>query len=118
MKTVQELKSEISDIKYKIENEDMKPATERRLRKRIPFLKTCIMYVESNPSRDFIKKQMEDCENKIDLRMRSFPLDEYMAMEKPPDKPTIRKLKMAHEKKYEIPHLRDQVRALRFLLKK
>jgi hypothetical protein len=118
MKTVKELKEEIVGIKYQIENEPMKPATQKRLRKRIPFLNTCIMYVETNPSRDFIKKQLDDCEAKINLRMAQFPLDEYMSMEPPMDKPSVRKLRTAHEKKYEIPHLRDQVRALRFLLKK
>lgn len=117
MKTVKELKDEIADIKYKIQNQEMKAAVEKRLRKRIPFLSTCIAYVESEPSRDFVKKQLGDCENKISLRMRLFPLDQYMAEDSKVDKPTIRKLKMAHEKKYEIPHLRDQVRALRFLLK-
>lgn len=117
MKTIIELKDELTDIKYRIQNEEMKPAAEKRLRKRIPFLNHCIQYIESNPSRDFVKKQLQDCETKISLRMNQFPLDEYMAAEPPMDKPTIRKLRTAHEKKCEIPHLRDQVRALRFLLK-
>lgn len=115
MKTVKELTEEIADIKYKIQNEEMRPSAEKRLRKRIPFLNTCIAYIETNPSRDFIKKQLGDCENKINLRMNQFPLDEYQSNGL--TKPTVLKLKREHEKKYEIPHLREQVKALRFLLK-
>lgn len=120
MKSIKELQEELTEVRRKLNNkhkEEIKPSQEKKLRKLIPFLNHCIQYIETNPSRDFVKKQLGDCETKISLRMNQFPLDEYMAQDPPMDKPTVRKLRTAHEKKYEIPHLRDQVRALRFLLK-
>ncbi len=113
MKTTSELHQEIKDIEYSIRHEEMKPAVEKRLRKRIPFLKTCIAYVETNPSQTFMKSEVEKVENKIRLRMAQFSLDDYQEL----DKKTVTKLRKEHEKKYEIPHLREQLKTLKFLLK-
>lgn len=114
MKTVTELKQDISDIKYQIQNEDMKPAAEKRLRKRIPFLNMCIAYIESNPDPAFVKGELVKVQAKIDLRMNMFSLAGIDEM----DRPSVTKLRKAHEKTYEVPHLREQVKALKFLLKK
>lgn len=113
MKTIPELKAEVKDIEYKIHHEEMKPAAQKRLRKRIPFLKTCIMYLEEKPDHQYMRSEIQKIETKITLRMNQFVLDDYKEV----DKQTVNKLKKAHEKKYEIPHLREQVRTLRFLLK-
>lgn len=118
MKTAKELEVELSEVKQQIiEWDKTHDKPNRKLRKRIPFLKLCIMYMEENPSKEFMKSEIEKVENKINLRMVAFPLDEYMAKDPPMEEPTIRKLRMAHEKKYEVPHLREQARTLRFLLK-
>lgn len=113
MKTIPELQKELKDVEYSIQNDEMKPAAERKLRKRIPFLRTCIKYIETNPSQSFMKSEIEKVENKINLRMGQFCLDDYQDL----DKKTVNKLRKQHEKKYEVPHLREQVRTLRFLLK-
>lgn len=115
MKTVKELKEEIVSIKHSLENDKMKKAAQTRMRKRLPFLKLCIMYLESNPDHKYMRAEIEKVETKINLRMIQFPLDQYQT--DGVDKKTVNRLKKAHEKKYEVPHLREQVRTLRFLLK-
>lgn len=49
MKTIKQLQDEKASIKYDIENKEMKPAAEKKLRKRIPFLNHCVLYLESEP---------------------------------------------------------------------
>lgn len=120
MKTINQIKSDLIEVvntlqedKQKKVEDRMKKSAATKLRKKIPFLKTCIMYVESGPSEQFVKKEIERIETKINLRMGLFILDDYKEV----DKKTVSKFKREHEKKYEIPHLREQVRTLRFLLK-
>ena len=115
MKTIKEIKDEFSEIEARINNkhkEELKPAIERRLRKRISFLNTCIMYLEHQPSASFIKSEIEKVRAKIDRRMGLFIFDDGMV-----DKKTVSKMRKAHEKQYEVPHLRDQLYALKFLIK-
>ena len=113
MKTIQELNEEIKNITYEIQNEEMKPSVEKRLRKRIPYLKTCIRYLEENPNAAYMRSEIEKIQTKINLRMNEFPLDSYEDM----DKKTVAKLRRDHEKKYQVPHLKEQVKTLKFLLK-
>jgi hypothetical protein len=115
MKTIKEINEDLSAIVARIKNKDkeeLKPAIEKRLRKRITFLNTCIMYLEHEPTSAFIKSEIEKVRAKIDRRMGLFIFDEVMV-----DKKTVAKMRKAHEKQYEVPHLRDQLYALRFLLK-
>lgn len=120
MKTKVDINLELNEVVNTLEADKLKKSADRmkksaatKLRKKIPFFKMCIMYVESNPSEQFVKKEIDRVETKINLRMAQFVLDEYKEL----DKKTVAKLKREHEKKYEIPHLREQVRTLRFLLK-
>lgn len=122
MKQAKEIKLELSEVTNCLHNKEFegkseraRKAHEKRLRKKIPFLKTCIMYLESSPTEAFVKKELDRIETKINLRMSQFPLDQYQKSDMPLTE--VNKLKKAHEKKYEIPHLREQVRTLRFLLK-
>lgn len=105
---------ELNDVTYKLTKKLFeKKSEETKLRKRIPFLRLCIMYIEENPDHQYLRQEISKIETKITLRMNQFVLDDYKEV----DKKTVNKLKKDHEKKYEIPHLREQVRTLRFLLK-
>src|SRR5688572_10103214 len=113
MKTIPELKQELLEVKHRIQNEELKRGEENKLRKRLPFLKTCIMYLEEKPNPAYMKDEIKKIQTKIDLRMNEFPLDDYFEL----DKKTVAKLRRDHEKKFQIPHLREQVKTLKFLLK-
>ena len=113
MKTIADIQREIADIKHEIENTEMKKAAETKLRKRIAYLRTCVLYLETNPSPSFLKAEIEKVENKISLRMVGFSLDGSLGM----TKSFVLKLKKAYEKQYDVPKLREQVKTMRFLLK-
>jgi len=76
MKTIAAIQQDIRDITYKIQNTELKKGEEKRLRKRIPFLKTCIMYLESEPKKEFVKKEIERIDTSIDRRMAEFVLND------------------------------------------
>jgi len=42
------------------------PKVKKKLKLRIPFLRMCVMYVESNPSDDFINSEIERINNRIE----------------------------------------------------
>lgn len=121
MKTVQEVNEEINDISLtlqaergrKSEDKLFKPAEVNRMKKRIAWLKEIKMYLETQPTAAFIKKECERLENSISLRMMYFVLDGAESL----PKTTITKLKRDHEKKHDIPKLRQQVKTMRFILK-
>jgi hypothetical protein len=106
------IKKEISDIEHRILHEEMKPATEKKLRNKIPHLNHLIRYVESEPSPEFIKSEIERIEAKINLRMAGFDTESI----KDWAKKDFNKVKKEYEKFHEIPKLREQVRTLRYLL--
>lgn len=113
MKTITQIKKEITDIKYRIENEEMKKAQQNRLRKQIPVLKQLIVYLEGEPTESFIKSEIEKVKAKIDRRMGLFVLDGL----NPPAKSIADKLRKEHKKKYDVPILEAQLKTLQYLLK-
>lgn len=113
MKTIADIQREIADIKHEIENTEMKKAAETKLRKRIAYLRTCVLYLETNPSPSFLKDEIEKLETKISLRMINFSIAD--ADIKP--KTVLSKIKKEYEKQFDIPKLRDQIKTIRYLLK-
>lgn len=121
MKTVQEVNEEINEISLtlqaergrKSEDKLFKPAEISRMKKRIAWLKEIKMYLDTQPTAAFIKKECERLENSISLRMMYFVLDGAEAL----PKTTITKLKRDYEKRHDIPKLRQQVKTMRFILK-
>lgn len=114
MITISQVQKEISDIKHKIETEQMTKANERKLRKKIPFFNEVIHLLETQPNPSFLKQEIEKVETKIDRRMGLFILDDAIAL----PKTTVAKMRRRHEKEYGVPHLREQVKALKYILKK
>jgi hypothetical protein len=113
MKTIADIQREIADIKHEIENTEMKKAAENKLRKRIAYLRTCVLYLETNPSPSFLKEEITKLETKITLRMANFSITDAEA--KP--KTYLGKIKKAYEKQFDVPKLREQIKTMRFLLK-
>lgn len=105
----------MKEITFTVANSvDLKVRELSRLRKRMAMLKECLMYLETKPSEEFIRRQIEDAENKISLRMAGFSLDDVAPMEKG----LASKIRRIYEKENNIPHLRLQVRTLRYLLRR
>ncbi len=121
MKTVQEVKKEIEEIANTLQTEQRRRSEDRifkkrevtNMKKRLALLKIVSLYLETNPTIEFLKREVDRIENCISLRMVSFVLDD--AESKP--KTFISKMRKAHEKMYDIPKLREQVKTMRFILK-
>lgn len=117
MKTIKELQNGIEAIKQKLQDhkskkEVLKGSVERKLRKEIPYLQHCIRYLESNPNPSFVGEEVRRLQAKINVLMSRFTFDETLAL----PKSEISKLRRAHEKLYDVPKYRQQLRTLKFIL--
>lgn len=113
MKQIKDVKSEISDIKHKIEA-GVLDTEEKRLRKKIPFLRKCILYLETEPREEFLKSEIDRICEMINTRIEMFK-EPHNADKL--SKKDLSKLKKAHEKEWEVPKLRMQLKTLNYLLK-
>lgn len=101
------MKSEI-DTLLATNPRDVKRVQLSRIKSKLQFLRVVEAYFLSGlPSEEFIKKEIERIEGKITRTMNLFDASAY----KEP-KTAMNKF----EKENHIPHLRDQLRALRFIL--
>jgi hypothetical protein len=82
-----------------------------KMKKRIEYLKVIRHYLETKPSSDFLNKEIDRVENRINLILSHFSHSEQA------DQFVVKELKKEYEKEHEIPKLRKQVRALRHILK-
>jgi len=113
MKKIVEIKNEISDIKHKIEEEGVLQSQEKRLRKKVPLLRKCILYLETEPSEDFCKSEVDRICKAINKRMELFaPINEEKLTKK-----DLAKARKDHEKEWDIPKMRMQLKTLNYLLK-
>lgn len=111
MKTTKDVIKEIAEIKEVVTTQSLKPSVSAALVNRIPILNECLMYLETNPSEEFVASEIERIEKKINNRMLDFALPEDKVSKK-----EYSTLRTAHENKHEIPRLRTQVKMLRYLL--
>lgn len=112
MKTQLYFKKEIdgilAEIKVSKTSKDI-----RRLKLRLPLLRVCKMYVETNPSEEFIKKEIGRLTNRIDAFMKTYvPLDETRFT-----LAVLKKHKKDFEKEMDMPKLKKQISALKFIIK-
>lgn len=113
MRTIKQVNEEIKEIEHRLKTEELKKSVSTKLRKRIQYLKHCVMYIETNPSPQYMKDEIKKVETKVNLRMAQFVLEGVEAM----PKSVVSKLKREHEKKYEIPKLKEQIKTLKYILK-
>ena len=114
MKTIREIKTELNEINTRIVTQSSMGTREKNaMTKRVLFLKTCIQYLESYPNEQYLDEAIDKVERKITNRMLGFELPAN-ADNQP--KGFATKLKRDWEVQMGIPHLREQVRALRFLM--
>lgn len=113
MRTIKQVNEEIKEIEHRLKTEELKKSVSTKFRKRIQYLKHCVMYIETNPSPQYMKDEIKKVETKVNLRMAQFVLEGVEAM----PKSVVSKLKREHEKKYEIPKLKEQIRTLKYILK-
>lgn len=112
MKTIKQLQKEIEEIKQSLEINQFTTVVKNRHLNRIAFLKTCIMYLQANPERAFVHSELTRCEEKLKLRESAFDESKYADV----TRSQLTKLRNEHEKTYDIPKLKTEIKTLEFLL--
>ena len=95
----------ISDCNYK-----------RKIQKRVEFLKQMQFYLETNPTIDFLQKQYDKLSSKIDCIDKEY-FDNYEWASKL-DAITRRKTRNTFDEMYDVKKIKNQIIALKYLLKK
>jgi hypothetical protein len=106
MKTLQEVNEEIQKL-LDTNPKDVKRTQLSKIKNRLEFLKVIKNYLLENPTEQFVAKEVKRIEDKINAIMSQFDKSAY----KEP-KPAMLKF----ERDNKIPHLRDQLKALWFIL--
>lgn len=116
MKTAKELKSEMKEVleamEFQKKKDDKKSANAiRRLKGKLEYLKLCLLYIESKPSEEFVKKEKERLTNRINAFMELYKVPESWG----------KTLKARHKREYEkdmgVFKLRKQLSTIHFILK-
>lgn len=110
MKTLEELKKELSELLV-TDTRDWKNLQINRFKKRVQFLKLCISYMESEPTPEFLKKEVSRLKKRSELIEDSFP--QYTP---PKQFDNQKKLKSFYYKEMGIPKINQQLKTLRFLI--
>jgi len=109
MKTKESIKKEIEELQLIIKKQD--PIVKSTMNK-IDNLKLCMAYIETSPKEEFLEKQVNRIDERIKLIMLNYkPLD----AERFP-KAEVSKHKKDFEKLMGIPHLKNQLKILKYIL--
>jgi len=102
MKTIKELKKQISKIVQESILEDKKEKA--KLRKRVEFLNQCILYLELEPREIFLYNQRNELKEKLRIIMQDKPYFEDKAHE------------YSWMKKHNVQLIKNQIETLDFIL--
>jgi len=84
----------------------------KRDKSRQSFLKTCLLYIKTEPNEDYLKKEVDRISNRINLLMTNYtPLDDERCT-----KSQISTHKKNYEKEMGVPKIRTQLTTINFLL--
>ena len=119
MKTEKILKKEINEVLSGIEKcgkilSKENSRLEKRLKKKLQYLKLCLLYVETHPKKEFLEKEKERLIHRVALIQDQFILPENherMA------KSELTKIKKQFESKMEVPKIKTHLSTINFLLK-
>lgn len=119
MKNLNDVQKEIRAIENlsTAEIAEMKNATWKRMKKKLELLRLLVIYLETNPTEEFVKAEIKRVESIVSEKTKVFDFRkaEYIELGVAPKE--ITKLKNKHESLYDIKKMRTQVRNLRMLLK-
>jgi len=87
-------------------------AAMKRDKSRQAFIKTCLLYIKTQPNEDYLKKEADRISNRINLLMEKYkPLTDSRFT-----KSQVSVHKKSYEKEMGIPKIRTQLTTLNFLL--
>lgn len=110
MKTEKYLKDHIEKIAHECFHEREENAI-KVLKDRMAFAKNCLLYIQTNPSEEFLAKEIDRISNRVNMLMKS-----YVALNETKNSVgDCLKHKKDYEKEMGIPHLRKRLSTLNFL---
>lgn len=112
MKTIKNLQKEKAEVLETLTTQKLKPAVQSALLKRVQNINTCIQYVETEPSEAYIVSTIARLEKEVSEKMKQIDLVDMSEMAKP----DASYLKKSMEKERNIPHLREQLATLYYIL--
>jgi hypothetical protein len=117
MKSLKDIKLEISDQEEAIAEERSYAAPSKpkisRAKKRLQFLKTVYMYIESGPDPDFLRKEIKRLDYRIKAIIDLCP--DFSELSNVNLK-KAKEMKVKYEKDNDIPRLKEQARTIRYIL--
>ena len=116
MQTEKQLKKEIDNILSEIKEAgkiDSKESgkLERKLKKKLQYLKTCLLYLETRPTKTFLEKEKDRLLNRINLIQKQLEIPENVARSE------ATKIRSKFEKQWDVPKLKTHLSTINFLLK-
>ncbi len=125
MKSIEPLKEEVVEILKEIQlNKKRKkgevgyitPGGIKKMKARKEYLDTCIAYLQTNPSPDFIEKEKSRLLNRNNVIMDGLPKEKtYTNSSGFIDSKRWKKAKKEYEKLMELPKVRLQLKTLNFI---
>lgn len=119
MKTAAELQKEIKDLRYRGENlsmEKLSPKDEnkecRKIKARLKYLKPLLVYLESNPTKEFCESELKKTVAKLDSINYHFNPPEGV------NGKTIGELKKSFDAEWGVNKIKTHIKNLKFILKK
>jgi hypothetical protein len=117
MRTKESIKKLIEDKRNTVKKEyysddKLFDRAKKEATKEIEFYKTCILYLESNPSEDFLNKQLSSVGSRITSIDREFDVAKSFAK----NKEHFLKTKTKFYKDRDIDKLKTQINYLNFIL--
>jgi hypothetical protein len=113
MKTIQQIKKEIDSI-LSLDRNEMKKREYIKHSKRVSFLNTCLMYIESSPDEQFVLKEITRLQNRIDAIKKQQPAFDLSPYRNSSEE---KKLIESYLKEYRVPELNNQLKTLNYILK-
>lgn len=113
MKTIQELKEDIESLK----DTDLNKLTKRQrsaLEKKVDTINKAVLYLERNPKEEFVQKQLEDVQKKIEYAESPKNIKEFMKFN--PSICGLKESKAAFQKECGLLKLKQQKQMLNYLL--
>lgn len=117
MRTANDINTEVMDLRGIIASEATTAVQARRAKKKIEYLNQCLLYLSTDPSETFIKREINRISNQIETAyasIESWLSSQKIAVKKLPEE----KRKRLFEKEAGIPKLRKHLKNLKFLLGK
>lgn len=120
MKTATELQSEINTILKGFTGEDYYTAEKREINKadrRVKYLKTCLYYLETNPSEKFLLEQLAQLKKSVERIKLPENFEAWKTQEMISDTSlTMPELLTRYKKEMGLKDLETQIKSLQYLL--